>query len=174
MAGIKCPNQKCGWDGNEPEWEFCGHCGTELTATTSPGVSNQEAETMASVNLIATEASQPVMPPSVGDLPKLIIIRNGRVGHEFVIHNEETSIGRWDSETGSYPEIDLTPDDPDCYISRHHARIVNRDHRYFVEDLGSTNSIVVNKSMKLSPHVPHELQNGDEIIVGKTFLKFVV
>jgi hypothetical protein len=32
--GKRCPNADCGFDGNAPEWEFCGHCGTDLSTAT--------------------------------------------------------------------------------------------------------------------------------------------
>ncbi len=176
MPGVKCPNPECGFDGNAPEWEFCGHCGADLS-TPSP-----QAPPKGEVNLppvvpppVGAEAPvQPAPPPVSVARAKLVVTGKGRVGHEFPITTENVAIGRWDPEAGSYPEVDLTEDDPDCYVSRHHARIFFRDGRYFIEDLGSSNKTIINKSTKLNAHSPHELKIGDEVIVGKTFLNFVI
>ena len=46
--------------------------------------------------------------------------------------------------------------------------------QYLIEDLGSTNGTFVNRGPRLLPGNKQPLKNGDEIIVGKTFLKFVL
>jgi len=116
--------------------------------------------------------SRPLSAPSMQ--AKLVVMQKGEEGREFTITGEEAAIGRWDSDAGAFPDIDLSEDDPNFYISRHHARIFVKGGRYFIEDLGSTNKTVINKINKLNPHSPVELKNGDEVIVGKTFLKFVI
>jgi len=103
---------------------------------------------------------------------KLVIERGGRVGREFSIATPETHIGRWDADSGIFPDVDLDQDDPEAKVSRRHARIVNQNGQYFIEDLGSTNGTFVNRGRRLLPGHRHLLQSGDEIIVGKTFLKF--
>jgi FHA domain len=105
---------------------------------------------------------------------RLVIERGGRVGREFAITGIETNIGRWDADSGIFPDIDLDEDDPEAKISRRHARIINHNGQYFIEDLGSTNGTFVNRGRRLLPGKRQMLQNGDEIIVGKTFLKFQV
>lgn len=105
---------------------------------------------------------------------RLVIERGGRVGREFAISGIETNIGRWDADSGIFPDIDLDEDDPEAKISRRHARIINHNGQYFIEDLGSTNGTFVNRGRRLLPGKRQMLQNGDEIIVGKTFLKFQV
>jgi hypothetical protein len=103
---------------------------------------------------------------------KLIIERGGRLGREFPIATVETHIGRWDADSGIFPDVDLDQDDPEAKVSRRHARIINQNGQYFIEDLGSTNGTFVNRGRRLLPGHRHLLQSGDEIIVGKTFLKF--
>jgi hypothetical protein len=105
---------------------------------------------------------------------RLVIERGGRIGKEFPITGIETNIGRWDADSGIFPDVDLDEDDPEAKISRRHARIINHNEQYFIEDLGSTNGTFVNRGRRLLPGKRHMLQNGDEIIVGKTFLKFQV
>ncbi len=105
---------------------------------------------------------------------KLIIERGGRIGKEFVITGIETSIGRWDADSGIFPDIDLDEDDAEAKVSRRHARIIKHNGQYLIEDLGSTNGTFVNRGRRLLPGKRQALQHGDEVIVGKTFLKFQV
>jgi pSer/pThr/pTyr-binding forkhead associated (FHA) protein len=107
-------------------------------------------------------------------LARLVVERGGRIGREFPVIGIETNIGRWDADSGIFPDVDLDEDDPEAKVSRRHARIVNHNSQYFIEDLGSTNGTFVNRGRRLLPGKRHMLQNGDEIIVGKTFLKFQI
>ncbi|MBK6428552.1 MAG: FHA domain-containing protein [Blastocatellia bacterium] len=98
----------------------------------------------------------------------------GRIGKEFAVAGGETNIGRWDADGGIFPDVDLDQDDPEAKVSRRHARIMREGTQFFIEDLGSTNGTFINRGRRLLPGNRHPLNNGDEIIVGKTFLKFVV
>lgn len=116
-------------------------------------------------------------PPSRASGPgvaRLIIERGGRIGKEFAVAGGETNIGRWDADGGIFPDVDLDQDDPEAKVSRRHARIIREGQQFFIEDLGSTNGTFINRGRRLLPGNRHPLNNGDEIIVGKTFLKFVV
>ncbi len=103
---------------------------------------------------------------------KLIVERGVSVGTEFLLSTAESQIGRWDADNGVFPDIDLDAHDPEAKISRKHARIVHENDKFFVEDLGSTNGTFVNRGRRLLPGTKHILNDGDEIIVGKTFLRF--
>jgi hypothetical protein len=105
---------------------------------------------------------------------KLIIQRGGKVGKEFPINGTEAMIGRWDADGGIFPDVDLDQDDPEAKVSRRHAKIQFLNNQYLIEDLGSTNGTFVNRGPRLAPGAKQPLKNGDEIIVGKTFLKFVL
>jgi hypothetical protein len=105
---------------------------------------------------------------------RLVIERGGRLGKEFSITGIETSIGRWDADSGIFPDIDLDEDDPEAKISRRHARIIKHNGQFLIEDLGSTNGTFINRGRRLLPGKRHVLQHGDEVIIGKTFLKFQV
>ncbi len=105
---------------------------------------------------------------------RLIIQRGGKVGKEFLIVSNESLIGRWDADGGIFPDIDLDQDDPEAKVSRRHARIQILNNQFLIEDLGSTNGTFINRGPRLLPGNKQPLKNGDEIIVGKTFLKFVL
>jgi len=103
---------------------------------------------------------------------KLVIERGKSAGKQFLLSATESQIGRWDADGGVFPDVDLDTDDPEAKVSRRHARVTFRDGQYFLEDLGSTNGTFVNRGKRLSPGTRQSLKDGDEIIVGKTFLRF--
>jgi hypothetical protein len=105
---------------------------------------------------------------------KLSVVRGGRKGQEFPLEDGNNLIGRWDPETGSFPEVDLDADDPEAKISRKHALIRIDGGKITIEDIGSLNGTYVNRQPRLSPGSPAEIKPGDEVIIGKTFLKLVV
>jgi hypothetical protein len=125
-----------------------------------------------------TDAFKPeegqLSPGSADTVAKLVIERGGRLGREFSVNGIETSIGRWDADSGIFPDIDLDEDDPEAKISRRHARIIKHNGQFLIEDLGSTNGTFINRGRRLLPGKRHVLQHGDEVIIGKTFLKFQV
>lgn len=104
----------------------------------------------------------------------LVIERGRSLGKKFTLGSVESQIGRWDADGGIFPDVDLDADDPEAKVSRRHARITLREGKYFLEDLGSTNGTFVNRGKRLLPGQLQPLQDGDEIIVGKTFLRFHV
>lgn len=105
--------------------------------------------------------------------PRIEITRGGRVGKTFLVDQDVINIGRWDPDGGAFPEVDLTNDDAEAKVSRRHARIVLNGGAAFIEDMGSLNGTYVNRGSRLIPGEPHPLHDGDEIIIGKTFFKFL-
>ena len=105
---------------------------------------------------------------------KLIIMKGSSTGTEFPLAGPESTIGRWDADSGVFPDVDLDRFDPESKISRRHARILFDDGEYKVEDLGSTNGTFINRGRRLLPGSTHPLLHGDELIIGKTFLKFLI
>ena len=105
---------------------------------------------------------------------KLVIERGKSVGKQFLLNSAESQIGRWDADGGIFPDVDLDSDDPEAKVSRRHARITFSEGKYLLEDLGSTNGTFINRGKRLSPGTRQPLNDGDEIIVGKTFLRFSI
>jgi serine/threonine-protein kinase len=139
----------------------------------TPGVSGDGTLHLTSQNPQSAVAS-PQAAEKGSVAARLVIERGGRIGKEFAISGGETNIGRWDADGGIFPDVDLDQDDPEAKVSRRHARIVREGGRFYIEDLGSTNGTFINRGRRLLPGNRHPLNSGDEIIVGKTFLKFVV
>lgn len=172
--------------------QHCDACGASLaapvdvsaslgTAETGGGTGNGgfakgaaaqvKAESSSLATALSGASSHAV---SVVDAPHatLVIERGRSAGKKFPLTEDESQIGRWDADGGIFPEIDLDADDPEAKVSRRHARITRRGNEYSVEDLGSTNGTFINRGRRLLPGDRHPLRDGDEIIVGKTFLRF--
>ncbi|MBX3279840.1 MAG: FHA domain-containing protein [Acidobacteria bacterium] len=136
--------------------------------------SNSHAEASSHSGPSAHAQPAPASGAPVDARARLVIQRGGKVGKEFPLAAEESLIGRWDADGGIFPDVDLDQDDPEAKVSRRHARIHCLNSQYLIEDLGSTNGTFVNRGPRLLPGTRQPLKNGDEIIVGKTFLKFVL
>lgn len=105
---------------------------------------------------------------------KLILIKNGKEEKDFLISSDTTNLGRWDPDSGAFPDIDLTNDDVDAKISRKHAKIVCKGNQYFLEDLGSLNGSYINRGSRLPAGEPTPVKDCDEVILGKTFFRFSI
>lgn len=137
----------------------------------------EASATAAAAAAPAAEAPAAPGPAAAGVLSaraKLQVVRGGRKGQEFPLEDGNNLVGRWDPETGAFPEVDLDQDDPEAKISRKHALIRFEAGKITVEDIGSLNGTYVNRQPRLMPGNPVELKSGDEIIIGKTFLKLIV
>ncbi|MCI5066144.1 FHA domain-containing protein [bacterium] len=96
-----------------------------------------------------------------------LILQNGTgAGKEFPLRQGTNLVGRWDRETGSFPEVDLDEVDVDAKISRKHAVIRCSLDSMLVRDLGSLNGTFLNRSEQLDPERDYPLSGGDELIVG--------
>jgi hypothetical protein len=122
----------------------------------------------------APPATEPAAAAAATFKAKLSILRGGRKGQEFELEVGNNQIGRWDPETGAFPEVDLDQDDPEAKVSRKHALVRIDGGKITVEDTGSLNGTYVNRQPRLIPGTPVDLKNGDEIIIGKTFLRLVI
>lgn len=100
----------------------------------------------------------------------LTITRGGTVGKVFELQAGDNLVGRWDPDSGSFPEVDMENDDSEARISRKHA-LIKFGAELTIEDIGSLNGTFVNRGQRLEPGSPVPLKDGDEIIVGKTFFK---
>jgi hypothetical protein len=190
---IRCTT--CGSE-NGDRSRFCDQCGTRfpsenIHSTDVPSDRPQTAEVpvfrsgsnITSVGISPLVADEPPKgfesngqqaPEQSAYRATLSIERGDAAGMEFELTNPESNIGRWDADNGIFPDVDLDSLDQEAKVSRRHARIIYRDGAYYVEDLGSTNGTYVNRGRRLLPGIPQILADGDEIIVGKTFLRFHV
>jgi CRP-like cAMP-binding protein len=93
-------------------------------------------------------------------------------GNVFPVFAPEARIGRFDSVTGTRPEVDLTNEDQSRNISRRHARLVIKDGKYFVaEEIGTMNGTYLN-GKKLPNGVLTPIHDGDELTLCRLVLNF--
>lgn len=173
--------------------QYCDECGASLSSAafskasaqreelrrTGDGKFDKQTPAAAANSETAAKFAAPAMTASSSSIgltngthAKLVIERGRSAGKQFLLTDEEAQIGRWDADGGIFPDVDLDADDPEAKVSRRHARIMRRNGQYFIEDLGSTNGTFINRGRRLLPGDRHPLRDGDEIIVGKTFLRF--
>ena len=143
------------------------HPGQNGNHAPSQGTQPEFAGRRVSAGLSFSSLRQPNKPHA-----RLVIEKGRSSGKQFMLSDTEAQIGRWDADGGIFPDVDLDTDDPEAKVSRRHARITLSNGQYFLEDLGSTNGTFINRGKRLPPGQRQVLCDGDEIIVGKTFLRF--
>lgn len=165
---------ECGHE-NMDGLEYCDACGAKLPASLTAASEDIPVESVP-VDVEA-EAPAPAEPASTGGVSavsqlkaRMTIIRGGTLGKEFPLQDGNNLIGRWDPDSGAFPEVDLEMEDPEARISRKHA-LIRVGEQITIEDIGSLNGTFVNRGRRLEPGAPVELHDGDEVIIGKTFFK---
>jgi hypothetical protein len=144
--------------------------GSELTAA-APSTSSED---------VAKHASSPQFDPKLsarGVLARILHPVSG-VGLALPIGKAKATLGRDDPVRGIYPDLDLTDyGGPVGGVSRLHARITivesagEGDHQFYIEDLNSVNGTFVNE-VKLTPNVRRQLNDGDELRLGRVKVVF--
>jgi CRP-like cAMP-binding protein len=101
----------------------------------------------------------------------LIIQRSNRI---VQLTKTQTVLGRRDYTTGFIPDIDLTDEDEEKYISRKHSQVLFKDGKFYLsEEPGAINGTFLNGN-KLQTGVKHELKNEDEITLCQLNVVFKV
>jgi len=96
-----------------------------------------------------------------GDVKAYLIIQ--RSNRLVQLTKMQTYLGRRDYTTGFVPDIDLTDEDEEKYISRKHAKIQFKDGKFYLsEEPGAINGTFLNGN-KLQTGVKHELHAEDEV-----------
>jgi predicted component of type VI protein secretion system len=84
---------------------------------------------------------------------------------------ESMILGRYDTDTGETPEIDLEEyDAQDLGVSRRHAAILIEDDAVKIMDLGSANATYIN-GQKLIARQARILRDGDELRLGRMVIR---
>ena len=150
-ATNECP--ACGAQVN-PGDAFCEFCGAALVTPEA--------------------APAPIAAPAAQVAPSAKLVLSDS-GIELPLSADgETIVGREDPYTNVYPDIDLTPHGgEEGGVSRRHFRIQREGAVYTIEDLGSTNYTVVDRT-RLEPGKPVTLTDGVEIRAGRVKLSFKV
>ncbi|MEM7801714.1 MAG: FHA domain-containing protein [Chloroflexota bacterium] len=88
--------------------------------------------------------------------PRLVVRRGPNPDHVYMLSNETTIVGREPINDAMFP-------DPE--VSRRHARIINKNGDFFIDDLNSTNGTFIN-GRRISEIT--RLNAGDIIDFGET------
>ncbi|MGH9901109.1 MAG: protein kinase domain-containing protein [Pyrinomonadaceae bacterium] len=147
------------------EMVYCGFCGGRIAAD--------------DVYCAHCGAKQPLAPASAAlraarATAKLVVMGTTELDGAFPLQKDDNLVGRSDPHSNIFPEVDLSRFDPETKISRRHARISRKGDTFLVEDLGSVNGTVINDSIRLGPHQPRALENGDKLRLGETTLHFLI
>ena len=159
--------------GLSDQFVFCGFCGQKIVAT--------------DMFCAFCGAKQPLAQQGIGGenyapqplTAKILIVGTNELETPaYRIEKDENLVGRRDPMSNIFPEVDLSKFDPQTKISRRHARIWREGGKFLIEDLGSSNGTVVlpvvNDTVKLIPHQPYPLANGDKLRLGDTTLHFII
>lgn len=153
-ASVQCPS--CGADNPSSE-AYCVDCGANLG---TGGAADAPAPS------VSTGAAPPPLP--VQAAARLSLADGTK---QFVLDKEITTMGRRSPADQIEPDVDLTDDDPESYVSRRHAQILRNDDSYVFEDVGSSNGSFVNDK-RIQPGVQQMLKDGDKLRLGKTEFVF--
>jgi len=154
-ASVQCPS--CGADNPSTE-AYCVDCGANLGSSPAPA---------------AVSAPVPVAPAAA---PAAAASGCARIAladgtKQFDLNKEITTMGRRSPADQIEPDVDLTNDDPESYVSRRHAQILRNDDEYIFEDVGSSNGSFLN-NVKMAAGEQRVLRNGDRLRLGKTEFVF--
>lgn len=170
-AGIVCPN--CGHR-NRPGTAICENCSTSLigeSAVSTKQLNKQDGQALTDSGELVRDAISTAGSSSFTEDMVLRLEIEGAATPILLFPKKETVIGRRDPATGTMPDVDLT-----SYagyrmgVSRRHSVIRLRNNEVEIFDLGSSNGTSVN-GLKLQPHQPQPLRDGDEITLGKMTLR---
>ncbi len=155
MSHVYCP--ECGFQNPEAA-NYCARCGALLVrdptgADTTMTFSPEE---------LAEEGEGPPIAEEITAEGPALVVRSGggRAGEHFSPQGERTTIGR-------SPDCGIFLDD--VTVSRRHAVLIEHDGVFTIEDQGSLNGTFLNRKRIESA----ELENGDELQVGKYRLIFL-
>jgi len=93
-------------------------------------------------------------------MPRIYIMNGPDKGRSFEVDEEEVFVGR-------APDNEIPVKDKS--VSRKHLKIVKRDERYYVTDLGSKNGTFVD-GKRVTSGKEYQVREGMPIAAGKTFL----
>ena len=152
MSRVYCP--ECGFQNLESA-NYCSRCGALLVTEGDPG------DATATYSAEEVEEARGEALEDLGIEGPTLVVRSGggRSGEHFDLDRAQTSIGR-------SPDCDIFLDD--VTVSRRHATVTKEARSFALEDLGSLNGTFLNRRRIERA----ELENGDEVQIGKYRLVF--
>src|SRR5689334_14045850 len=148
--------------------KFCSQCGSPLAAGRSDAVPQDNTSTITFGAPAKTEVDERTSlnaadAAAVDALPAgsalLVVQRGPGAGSRYLLDTDLNTVGR-------HPESDIFLDD--ITVSRRHVEFRREDGTFRVHDVGSLNGTYLNGDRVDDA----ELQNGDEVRIGKFRLIF--
>jgi hypothetical protein len=158
--GETCPT--CGRVNREGA-DFCENCGTALSSSPLP--------------VYQPPIAPAALIPSTPEIAPLttasrLVVQGLNTSLDLPQNKAEIVLGREDSVSGVFPEINLEPfGAQDAGVSRRHLKIHHSAGAWMVEDLNSVNGTFLNRQ-RLVPAQLTQLRHGDELRLGKLVLIF--
>ncbi len=160
---------------NADNARFCSQCGTPLGQAQSPSPSGEPGDSTETITFGAPAKGDPkgelderaslnpADAAAVDALPSgsalLVVQRGPGAGSRYLLDSDLSTVGR-------HPESDIFLDD--ITVSRRHVEFRREDQEFRVRDVGSLNGTYLNGDRVDDA----ELQNGDEVRIGKFRLIF--
>jgi type II secretory pathway predicted ATPase ExeA/pSer/pThr/pTyr-binding forkhead associated (FHA) protein len=158
LADIRTAIKELGWV------EFAARVTPRRRAPTDTAATGQvhglETERRPSLAIGATAGDTGKFPALTKPLARLVVVADGRNLGELPLREGRVVVGR---TTDNDLQIDSR------FVSRHHCQIITKPNACVVEDLNSTNGIVV-KSRRVRNH---NLNDGDVITIGRHDLIYI-
>jgi signal transduction histidine kinase/pSer/pThr/pTyr-binding forkhead associated (FHA) protein len=98
--------------------------------------------------------------PWIHNMARLEVLEGNNRGQSFLLTGDEMFLGRSPDNS-----IYLT----DNRVSRRHALLIRRGAQFAIEDLNSTNGVIL-RGKRIPPRTPRNLADGDEIWISSTRL----
>jgi hypothetical protein len=153
VSHVYCP--ECGFQNLESA-NYCSRCGALLVTE-----SDSDDVTMTfSAEELEEEGGEALEELGVEGPALVVRSGGGRTGEQFSLERTQTTIGR-------SPDCDIFLDD--VTVSRRHAILAKSATAFTIEDLGSLNGTFLNRRRIEKS----ELENGDEVQIGKYRLIFL-
>ncbi len=127
-------------------------------------------------NPAPTPSRTPILPSYNTEVPApgtlcLVVYFQRRPALYFPVIYDEILIGRTDPASNSYPDLDLTPFDPDLAISRKHTYIYREQGAYFIYPISNSGTQVNQEMVDIG--TKKLLKEGDVIILsGRLAIRF--
>ncbi len=160
------PAAELGGETIQTEMVFCGFCGGRIAADDIFCAHCGQKQPLVGVSSAALRQARATA--------KLVVTGTTELDASIPLQKENNLVGRSDPHSNIFPEVDLSPFDPETKVSRRHARIWRQGETFLIEDLNSVNGTVINDAVRLAPHQPRVLESGDKLRLGETTLHFLV
>lgn len=127
--------------------------------------------------LVEIQDAEEQEPEAIDEAPvvtgtRLVLKRSGQETDIVFAFSPPATIGRFDPTVGPV-DVDLGTVEEGSYVSRKHARIVQEDDTYKIQDLGSSNGTYILRD-DFEKVEEAELKDGDEISLGNARFVFHV